>query len=61
MVTAIHEITVEPKPNLNSIRDATKEIRQNWIPAERLYRVYCAQRLQQRLWEALGLFETVEC
>jgi|GraSoiStandDraft_42_1057292.scaffolds.fasta_scaffold4395148_1 hypothetical protein len=61
MVAAIHHITLTSKPARNSIRQATKEIRKNWTSGERLYRVLQAQRLQQQLWETLGVFDTVEC
>jgi hypothetical protein len=45
------------KPNPVLIRHATKEIRKNWSSGERLYRVLQAQRLQQKLWESLGVLD----
>ena len=61
MVAAIHDTTFKSKATRTSIRQATKEIRKNWTSGERLYRVLQAQRLQQQLWETLGVFDTVEC
>ena len=61
MVAAIHHMTLTSKPARTSIRQATKEIRKNWTSGERLYRVLQAQRLQQQLWETLGVFDSVEC
>jgi len=61
MVSALHDMTFKAKPVRTSIRQATKEIRKNWTAGERLYRVLQAQRLQQQLWETLGVFDSVEC
>jgi hypothetical protein len=61
MVSAIHGMTFKSKPIRTSIRQATKEIRKNWTSGERLYRVLQAQRLQQQLWETLGVFDAVDC
>jgi hypothetical protein len=45
------------KPSPILIRLATKEIRKQWTCGERLYRVMQAQRLQQQLWEILGVVD----
>jgi hypothetical protein len=49
------------KPSPVLIRHATKEIRKSWTSGERLFRVLQAQRLQQKLWESLGVLEFSDC
>ncbi len=61
MVAASHDMPLNAKPVRASIRQATKEIRKSWTSGERLYRVLQAQRLQQQLWETLGVFDAVRC